>query len=123
MSDSYRKNKKKFNHKKTFKNKNTHQNTTFKHKEKPRPKKLDYDKNDVAKKDENGNWIFEHIPRDTLFIPEDPQILVSFINMKLRDNYKSLDLLCSDLNISKDRIIKKLKSIEYIYDDKLNKFI
>ena len=122
MPESYKKNKKKFNYKKTFKNNNT-KNNTSKNNENYRQKKSDYDKNDIAEKDENGNWIFEHISKDTIFVPEDPQILVSFLNTKLRDNYKSLDLLCDGLNISKDDIIKKLKKIEYVYDEQLNKFI
>ena len=29
-------------------------------------------------------------------LPEDPMMLFSFINMKLRDNYSSLDELCDD---------------------------
>lgn len=55
-------------------------------------------------------------------IPNDPVMLLSFINMKLRDQYSSLDLLCDDLNISKEEIIEKLKSIDYIYDFKKNQF-
>ena len=30
-------------------------------------------------------------------LPNDPMMLFSFINMKLRDNYSSLDDLCRDL--------------------------
>ena len=30
-------------------------------------------------------------------IPEDPAILLSFVNMKMRDFYKSLDELCEDM--------------------------
>ena len=33
-------------------------------------------------------------------LPEDPMILFSFINTKLRDNYASLDELCDDMHIS-----------------------
>ena len=31
-------------------------------------------------------------------LPEDPMMLFSFINMKLRDNYSSLDELCDDMH-------------------------
>ena len=56
-------------------------------------------------------------------LPTDNYMLLSFINMKLRDFYKSLDDLCEDLDESMDDIINRLESIGYIYDDALNKFI
>ena len=34
-------------------------------------------------------------------LPEDPVMLYSFINMKLRDFYPSLDALCEDMNVEK----------------------
>ncbi|MDE6954093.1 MAG: DUF4250 domain-containing protein [Erysipelotrichales bacterium] len=55
-------------------------------------------------------------------IPNDPVMLLSFINMKLRDQYDSLDALCDDLDISKQEIIEKLKKIDYIYDNEKNQF-
>ena len=56
-------------------------------------------------------------------IPNDPMILLSFINTKLRDDYKSLDLLCDDLQLDKAELVAKLSSIDYKYDPDLNKFI
>ena len=56
-------------------------------------------------------------------LPTDNYMLLSFINMKLRDFYSSLDSLCDDLDESKDDIVNRLESIGYIYDSKLNKFI
>ena len=35
----------------------------------------------------------------------DPNILVSMINMKLRDFYINIDLLCDDFDITKEEII------------------
>jgi hypothetical protein len=55
-------------------------------------------------------------------LPKDPNILLSYINLKLRDFYDSLDSLCDDLDVSKDEIIDTLKSIGYSYDDKTNQF-
>lgn len=52
----------------------------------------------------------------------DAQILLSIINTKLRDEYKSLESLCDDLNITENEIIKKLKSIGYEYNKKYNQF-
>ncbi len=55
-------------------------------------------------------------------MPEDPMMLYSFLNMKLRDEYPSLDALCEDLDVSKDEIIKKMKSIGFEYDSERNRF-
>ena len=55
-------------------------------------------------------------------LPEDPMMLFSVINMKLRDCYASLDELCEDMNISKDILIGKLESIGFEYNAGQNKF-
>ncbi|CUU45895.1 DUF4250 domain-containing protein [Clostridium beijerinckii] len=52
----------------------------------------------------------------------DPNILLSVINMKLRDQYGSLDILCDDLELSKDDIINILINIGYKYDEEENQF-
>lgn len=54
-------------------------------------------------------------------LPEDPMMLFSVINMKLRDCYASLDELCEDMNISKDILIGKLESIGFEYNAEQNK--
>lgn len=56
-------------------------------------------------------------------LPNDPVILLSTVNMKLRDFYPSLDALCEDLEEDKDEIIKKLADIDYEYDASSNQFI
>jgi len=58
-------------------------------------------------------------------IPQDPVMLLSFINMKLRDEYGSLEALQEGLDISNDElqdIVYKIKDIGYIYDKVNNKF-
>lgn len=55
-------------------------------------------------------------------LPEDPMMLFSVINMKLRDCYASLDELCEDMNISKDILIGKQESIGFEYNAEQNKF-
>lgn len=52
----------------------------------------------------------------------DPIILLSMVNMKLRDQYSSLDLLCSDLELNKDDIISRLGEVGYNYVEKENQF-
>lgn len=56
-------------------------------------------------------------------LPKDPVLLLSFINMKLRDFYSDLDALCEDLQADKNEIIEKLASIDYVYDQAQNQFI
>ena len=56
-------------------------------------------------------------------IPNDPMMLLSYINTQLRDNYSSLTELCKTFGISAEEIKKKLASIDYKYDEALNKFI
>lgn len=56
-------------------------------------------------------------------LPNDPVILLSVVNTKLRDYYSSLDALCEDLNVNKEDIIKKLASIGYEYKSERNQFI
>jgi hypothetical protein len=58
---------------------------------------------------------------DTL--PNDPIILLSFINTKLRDEYASLNALCDDFNVNTDAVKAKLGTIGYVYDVALNKFV
>ena len=56
-------------------------------------------------------------------IPNDPVMLLSFINLKLRDFYTDLDALCEDLDISKEEVVQKLKGIDYHYDESRNQFV
>ncbi len=56
-------------------------------------------------------------------LPTDPVILLSFINTKLRDFYPDLDMLCNELELSKNEIENKLSKIDYYYDTKLNQFV
>lgn len=56
-------------------------------------------------------------------IPNDPMILLSYINTKLRDYYPSLDALCDDLQADKQEIKQKLAAVDYKYSSELNRFI
>ena len=55
-------------------------------------------------------------------LPKDPFMLMSFVNMKLRDYYKSLDELCEDLNVEKEILTTILGSIGMEYNPETNKF-
>ena len=55
-------------------------------------------------------------------IPKDPYMLLSWVNMKLRDEYESLDELCKAQDISKEELEKKLSAIDYLYQPESNQF-
>ncbi len=55
-------------------------------------------------------------------IPNDPMMLLSFINMKLRDEYDSFDSLCDNLDVDKDEIVSKLGAVGYRYNKDNNQF-
>lgn len=56
-------------------------------------------------------------------LPKDPVMLLSTINMKLRDYYPTLDALCENLEIGKETICGTLSGIDYEYDPKRNQFV
>lgn len=55
-------------------------------------------------------------------IPNDPNMLLSYTNMMLRDRYSSLEEFClvNDADISD--ITEKLNAAGYEYNEKLNQF-
>lgn len=56
-------------------------------------------------------------------IPKDPAMLLSFVNLKLRDYYSDLEALCEDLDVAQEEIAEKLSGIDYHYDRETNQFI
>ena len=56
-------------------------------------------------------------------IPQDPVMLLSFINLKLRDFYGSLNSICDDLDVKEQEITDKLAAIDYHYDEERNQFV
>lgn len=55
-------------------------------------------------------------------LPEDVMMLFSMINMKLRDEYSSLDDLCEAMNIDRIWLEDKLKTAGFEYNEQQNKF-
>ena len=55
-------------------------------------------------------------------IPQDPMILVSWLNTQLRDHYASLELLCEDLQLSQSDICQNLAALGYAYAPAHNRF-
>ena len=59
-------------------------------------------------------------------MPKDPVMLLSFVNMKLRDNYSSKEQMMEDMSLSEDdwrKIEERLSSIDYHYQKDMNKFV
>ena len=56
-------------------------------------------------------------------LPNDPMLLLSVVNTKLRDYYKNIDILCEEMQITKDELVSKLKRIDYEYDETQNQFV
>ena len=54
--------------------------------------------------------------------PKDPMMLMSWVNMKLRDFYPSLESMCEDLEIDAEDLMKRLGEAGFEYNRDLNKF-
>lgn len=55
-------------------------------------------------------------------MPDDLVMLMSFVNMRLRDFYSSLDELCDDLEINEDELKEKMGTAGFEYNPEANKF-
>lgn len=58
---------------------------------------------------------------DTL--PNDPVILLSFVNTQLRDNFAALDALCEHYGVERRELEAKLGALDYAYDAGQNRFV
>ncbi len=54
--------------------------------------------------------------------PKDPMMLFSFVNTKLRDEYSSLDALCDDMDVDREKLEKQLAEVGFEYNPTQNKF-
>lgn len=56
-------------------------------------------------------------------LPNDPVMLLSYVNTQLRDFYRDLDSFCAAFDVDRSFIEKKLEMIDYTYDAGTNQFI
>ncbi|MCI8402115.1 MAG: DUF4250 domain-containing protein [Lachnospiraceae bacterium] len=56
-------------------------------------------------------------------LPQDAAMLLSFINLKLRDYYDNLEELCGSMDVNREELCRKLAGIDYEYDPAVNQFI
>ena len=57
------------------------------------------------------------------YLPQDPYMLLSTVNTKLRDVYPSLAALCDDLGADRPSLEGVLAAIGYYYDSEQNAFL
>lgn len=55
-------------------------------------------------------------------LPQDPFILLSLCNTKLRDECSDLDALCHALDVDRSQLTERLASLGYAYDPNTNQF-
>lgn len=56
-------------------------------------------------------------------LPTDPIMLLSVVNLKLRDFYRDLDALCDDMGADRADLCAKLHAVGYEYDPQRNQFV
>ncbi len=55
-------------------------------------------------------------------LPADPNILLSYVNMHLRDDNTSLDDFCAERDADINELISTLEAAGYVYDEHTNSF-
>lgn len=56
-------------------------------------------------------------------IPKDPMMLLSYVNMQLRDFYPDFAAFCKEKGVDAVEITETLRSIDYEYDETANRFV
>ena len=56
-------------------------------------------------------------------LPQDPVILLSVVNARLRDPYPDLDELCHSEDADRAQLEEKLPAIDYHYNPERNQFL
>lgn len=55
-------------------------------------------------------------------MPNDPFMLMSWVNMKLRDRYESLEELCDDLGVNREALEAVLNEAGFEYMPEINQY-
>lgn len=79
----------------------------------------------VCESENGGDTVIIKISKleeNEMILPKDPYMLLSVVNMKLRDNYKFFDELCEDMDENPEEISAALEKIGYTYSKELNQF-
>ena len=70
-----------------------------------------------------GVAVVYFILEDMPMLPQDVYMLLSAVNMKLRDEYESLDELCADQNVEREALEAKLRVAGFVYDAEHRRFV
>ena len=62
------------------------------------------------------------LKKEEPMLPQDPNILLSVVNTKLRDEYGSLEALCGGLDADQAELTERLAALGYAYDAENNQF-
>ena len=57
-----------------------------------------------------------------MILPLDPMMLLSVVNMNLRDRYDSLQEFCDTEDIDEEDLKRRLAAIDYYYEEDCNQF-
>jgi hypothetical protein len=55
-------------------------------------------------------------------LPENVDILYSFLNMKLRDKYINIEALCDDMEVDQAQLLTQMSQAQYSYNRERNQF-
>lgn len=50
-------------------------------------------------------------------LPQDPIMLLSYVNTQLRDHYVSLDDFCASVDVERKDLEERLAKVNYEYDE------
>ena len=56
-------------------------------------------------------------------LPNDPIMLMSYLNTQLRDNYPYLEELCKSMCLDEAEIRAKLETVGFVYQPERNQFV
>ena len=57
-----------------------------------------------------------------MYLPKNPEMLLSVINTALRDKYSSLAEMCTEEDVNEEEILSILENAGYYYNENLNAF-
>ena len=56
-------------------------------------------------------------------LPQDPMVLLSYVNTKLRDEYDDLDAFCEDRDLDRAELERRLAAVGFVYREEQNRFL
>ncbi len=56
-------------------------------------------------------------------LPQDPMVLLSYVNTKLRDEYDDLDAFCEDRDLDRAELENRLAAVGFVYREEQNRFM